>query len=331
MADTDDRPVAEPPRPAPAAGGGWPRGLWAAVPTPFRPDHALDLDGIAHNVRHLRDGLELAGIFINGLMGEGWSLTAAERREVLEATLAAAQSGLAVGVVTTHASLAETLELSRHADRAGADHIVLMRPAGLFAPAELGDFVRLIADAVECKVVLFDSEAQSGGYPAAIMRQLAEEGRIDAVKCTRHADAIVAVRAECGDVVPVCDPYEGHALANLMRFGQRILYADPEPYLYQTPQERPIEAYFEAHANGAERRMASQHARLEPLRRVYEHWIQTPLMRGQPINAALKLWCRRVGMMTGPVRPPLRELSTADAAALDAHLDAALGMVAATS
>jgi dihydrodipicolinate synthase/N-acetylneuraminate lyase len=103
-------------------------------------------------------------------------------------------------VVTTHASLPETLELSGHAAAAGADHIVLMRPTGQFSSDEIGDYVRLISDSAACKVVLFDSEAQNGGYPAGVVRQLAQEGRIHAVKCTRNADAIAALRAECGEI-----------------------------------------------------------------------------------------------------------------------------------
>ena len=51
-----------------------------------------------------------------------------------------------------------------------------------------------------------------------------------------------------------------------------------------------------------------------------------PLMRGQPINAALKHWCRRLGLAAGPVRQPLRELTASQAAALDADLDAAFAV-----
>jgi 4-hydroxy-tetrahydrodipicolinate synthase len=306
---------------------GWPRGLWAAVPTPFLPDQSLDLEGIAHNVRHYRDVLGLAGIFCNGLMGEGWSLSLAERRQIVDVTLAAAEGRLAVGVVTTYGSISETVELSHHASAAGVDHIVLMRPPGLFSRDELADLVRLVARAARCKVILFDSEAQSGGYPAAVIRQLAQENLVHAVKCTRNADAIGALRAECGELLTVCDPYESHALANLARFGSRVLYADPEPYLFQTSRARPIQDYFEAHRGGDSRAMLDQHRRLEPLRKVYERWIQMPLMRGEPINAALKQWCRRLGLAAGPVRAPLRELTARQAAELDADLDLAFAEV----
>ena len=304
----------------------WPDGIWAAVPTPFNADQSLDPGGIRANIAHFR-ALGLAGVFCNGLMGEGWSLSLPERRLILETMVDAADGALPIGVVTTHGSTAETLELSRHAAATGADHVVLMRPPGLFAPAELADLVRLIADAVACRVVLFDSEAQSGGYPAAVIRQLAIEGRIHAVKCTRNGDAIAALRAECGDGTSICDPYETHALANLVRFDHRTLYADPEPFLYQRPDARPIHDYFAAHAGGDAVAMLARHRRLEPLRRVYGRWIETPLMRGKPINAALKHWCGRLGLAAGPVRRPLAALTPPEAAALDADLDAAFQAV----
>ena len=70
------------------------------------------------------------------------------------------------------------------------------------------------------------------------IRELGKEGRIHAVKCTRNGDAITALRAECGEDILICDPYESHALANLLRSGQHTLSADPEPYLYQLPEMR---------------------------------------------------------------------------------------------
>lgn len=300
----------------------WPQGIWAAVPTPFRDDESLDLAGIRQNVARFR-ALRLAGIFCNGLMGEGWSVTLDERRSIVETMVEAAGGALPVGVVTTHASTAETIALSRHAAACGADHIVLMRPAGLFSARELADLVRMIADSAACRVVLFDSEAQSGGYPASVIRELALEGRIQAVKCTRNGDAVAALRAECGNVISICDPYESHALANLVRFDHRALYADPEPFLYQLPGRQPIHEYFAAHARRDTAEMLAQHSALEPVRRVYQRWIEAPLMHGRPINASLKHWCRRMGLAVGPVRRPLHGLDASAAATLDADLDRA--------
>lgn len=292
-------------------------GIWAALPTPFRADGSLDEAGIAANARHCRDTLRLDGVFCHGLMGEGWSLTLDERRAGLEALLDGAAGTLKVGVVVNHHALAESIALARHAAQGGAHHIVLMRPSGLFGPDEHLAYARTVSDAAAIPAVLFDSE--SAGWSRDTIRTLAGEGRLAGVKCTRDADATVALRAALGEHVRICDPYEGHALANLLRFGARTLYADPEPYLFQTAAERAIAAMYAAGDPGE---AAAIFASLEPIRRVYERWILEPLRAGRAPCAALKHWCARMGMAAGPVRAPLRPLSPDQARALDADLSA---------
>ena len=293
-------------------------GIWAALPTPFRADGSLDEAGIATNARHCRGALRLDGVFCHGLMGEGWSLALDERRAGLEALLDGAAGRLKVGAVVNHHALAESIALARHASQAGAHHIVLMRPAGLFGPEEHLGYARAVSDAAAIPAVLFDSEA--AGWAQATIRTLAAEGRLAGVKCTRDADAAITLRAALGDAVRVCDPYEGHALANLLRFGARTLYADPEPYLFQTATDRPIAAMYEA-ADAGE--AAAVFAALEPIRRVYERWILEPLRAGRAPCAALKHWCARMGMAAGPVRAPLRPLTADETRSLDADLAAA--------
>ncbi len=307
-------------------------GIWAALPTPFLADGAaLDHAGIAANARHCR-ALGLAGVFCHGLMGEGAALALDERRAALEALAEGAGDALRIGVVVTHHAPAETIALARHAAAAArAHHLVLMRPPGLLGAEELIDHVRAVTDAAAgLPAVLFDSAA--AGWPEPAIATLAREGRLIGVKCTRDADACVALRAALGGAVAVCDPYEGHFLANLLRFDHRALYADPEPYLFQTPARRPIAATLAAHAAGDAGAAARHWAGLEPLRRVYEAWILAPLRAGRSPAPALKHWCARMGMAAGPVRAPLRDLDASARGALDAALDAAFaacGMVGA--
>ncbi len=297
-------------------------GIWAAMPTPFRADGALDPAGIAANARHCRDALGLAGVFCHGLMGEGWSLTFDERRVAQEALLDGAAGRLKVGVVVNHHALAETIALARHAAGLGVHHVVLMRPTGLFGPVEHLAYARAVSDAAAIPIVLFDSEA--AGWTVETILALAREDRLIGVKCTRDADACVALRAALGDAVPVCDPYEGHYLGNLLRFGARTLYADPEPYLFQTATRRGIAAMLAAHDDGDIGAAGRAFIALEPLRRVYEEWILRPLRTGQAPCAALKHWCARMGMAAGPVRAPLKALEPDVTRRLDAALDAVL-------
>src|SRR5215218_3275000 len=73
-------------------------GIWAAVATPFEANGALDPKGIERNAHTYGRTLGLDGIFCNGLMGEGWALSADERRLALEATLSGCVGHLRVGV-----------------------------------------------------------------------------------------------------------------------------------------------------------------------------------------------------------------------------------------
>jgi 4-hydroxy-tetrahydrodipicolinate synthase len=186
--------------------------------------------------------------------------------------------------------------------------------------------VRSVRDAAGIPIVLFDSGVQGGGFPLSVLRRLAEEDQIQAVKCTRDWDAVNEVRAVCGHAIVVADPYESHWLGNLIRFDLRALYADPEPYLFQFPGCRLIHDYYHAYEREDLQTAMGLYRALEPLRSVYERWILSPLRSGRPMNAALKHWCGRMGLAAGPVRAPLRPLAADEARQLDQDLSDAFNV-----
>ena len=114
-------------------------GLIAAPHTPFRSDGSLALDLIPRQAQLLaRNGV--SGAFICGTTGEGSSLTNAERRQVVEAWVAAKPSSLAVIVHVGHLSLGEACEFARHAQATGADAIATIAPS-FFKPAATTELV----------------------------------------------------------------------------------------------------------------------------------------------------------------------------------------------
>ena len=306
---------------------GFLTGIWAAVPTPLLEDGELDLPGIAHNARRLREDLGLQGIFCNGLMGEQWSLKLAERMQILEASIEATNGCLQIGVVASASTLSDTLHLARHAARVGAHHIVLMRPAGLLHEREIKSFIGTVADSCSIPIVLFDGGELTGSFPATLIEDLARDDVIQGVKSTRGDDSAEALRQECGRSVAVMDPYESHWLNNLLRFDLRVLYADPEPYLFQLPGQRLISDYFHAYAQNDLGQAAHLFRTLEPLRALYHRWIMGPLQQGHPINAVLKRWYGVMGFAAGPVRAPLASLSNDEASRFDLELHAAFRQV----
>lgn len=298
------------------------QGIWAAIATPFQADGSLDLDGIAANARHYREALFLDGVFCHGIMGEGWSLTLDERMAALEALIngGGGPNGLPVGVVVTHHALAETVALARHAGQTGAHHVVLMRPRGPYRDAELTAYADAAVNAAGLPLVLFESPAPGMSFGHAVIEALAERGLVLGIKATGGTKAVSNLRALVGGHCTVCDPHEDQWQRDLLSYPSLPLYADPEPYLYQTADWHPVRGYQDALKAGDADTALEMWKALAPWRHVYERWIIGPLDRGHSPAAALKHWMQRLGLAAGPVRAPLLPLSPDEARTLDADL-----------
>ena len=104
------------------------QGLIAATTTPLADDGALQLDAIGPMVdRLLESGVR--GLYVCGSTGEGMSLTCDERKQVVEATVAAVAGRVPVIVQVGHNSLADARNLAAHAADAGADVISATCPS----------------------------------------------------------------------------------------------------------------------------------------------------------------------------------------------------------
>src|ERR671926_617553 len=103
-------------------------GVLPALITPFTEDgSAIDLDALAAIVdRLIRGGV--AGLVPGGSTGEFTTLSNAERRELVEVTVTAAAGRVPVVAGTGALSTRETIELSRHAERAGAAAVMIVPP-----------------------------------------------------------------------------------------------------------------------------------------------------------------------------------------------------------
>jgi len=123
-------------------------GLIAAPFTALRPDGSLNLDLIERQAGELA-GNGVRGAFICGTTGEGFSLTSAERMQVAERWVAAAPQELKVIVHVAHNSVGESQKLARHAEQIGAGAIASIGPT-FFRPSgveQLVDFCAPVAAA----------------------------------------------------------------------------------------------------------------------------------------------------------------------------------------
>jgi 4-hydroxy-tetrahydrodipicolinate synthase len=136
-----------------------PHGIVASSVTPFTADGALDLGRLGPHIDWLiADGV--AGLSPLGSSGEFFALESADRMRVAEAALDANAGRVHTMVGTHHYSTRIAIELSRHAERAGADSLLVVPPYyGLPTPEGVLDHYRRIADAVSIPVVLYHNAA----------------------------------------------------------------------------------------------------------------------------------------------------------------------------
>lgn len=97
-------------------------GLMSAVFTPFDHEGKLNLSLVPAYVECLlANGLK--GLFVCGSNGEGPNMTLAERMEVAEAFVRAADKRIAVFVHVGHSAIADARRLAEHAQSIGADAV----------------------------------------------------------------------------------------------------------------------------------------------------------------------------------------------------------------
>jgi 4-hydroxy-tetrahydrodipicolinate synthase len=102
------------------------RGSYPPLVTPLRADR-IDEDAYASLVDfHVRERSH--GIVVNGTTAEPSLLTVAERKRITEVAVQSAAGRIPVVAATGSQSHAETVELTEHAARAGADALLIVTP-----------------------------------------------------------------------------------------------------------------------------------------------------------------------------------------------------------
>ena len=131
------------------------RGSIVPVVTPFR-DGELDLDGLARLIEwQIESGSH--GISVTGTTGEPSSLTISERKLVIRTAAEVVAGRVPFVPGTGSTNHAETLELSRYGQEAGADALLVITPY-YNRPSQAGLFQHFdsVAKSVDVPIILYN-------------------------------------------------------------------------------------------------------------------------------------------------------------------------------
>jgi 4-hydroxy-tetrahydrodipicolinate synthase len=198
-------------------------GIWPALTTPLGPDLSIDHEAFAAQAQALL-AAGCGGLTPFGTTGEGPSFALDERRDALDALVAAGVPASKLLVSVSAAALPDVIALTRHAQDIGAWGVLLMPPFFFKGVPEAGiaAFYRQVLDATHdrpLRMVLYHIPQVAGvGLPHGVIAELA----------VRHPQRIVAIKDSAGDLP--------HALALARAFmaegGPRIgVHVGHEPHL----------------------------------------------------------------------------------------------------
>ena len=158
------------------------QGTYTAMVTPFR-DGNVDEERLAANVDfQIEHGI--TGVVPVGTTGESPTLTHAEHRRMIEATIEAAAGRCQIIAGTGSNATAEALELTRHAASVGADCALMVNPY-YNKPTQEGLYRHFmtVADAVDLPICLYNIPGRTNVTMAPqTVARLAEHPNVIAVK-----------------------------------------------------------------------------------------------------------------------------------------------------
>jgi dihydrodipicolinate synthase/N-acetylneuraminate lyase len=170
-------------------------GVIPAVVTPFDEGGGVDASALAANAGWLVDE-GVTGLVGTGTMGEAQSLSAAERRLVIETLVAAADGRVPVTAGVSSETPALSIGYAADAAAAGAKALMLLPPLGYAGDErEIEAFYRTVAAATELPIMAYNNPKASGtDMRPGLVARLAEVDGVVAVKeCSGDARRIAEI------------------------------------------------------------------------------------------------------------------------------------------
>ncbi len=282
-------------------------GIWAAALMPFTEDLGMDEDGFRENVRHWTQDLGIAGLFISGKQGEFFSMTVEERKRSFELAVDATGDHGQTIMSCSDQNFDVVLDLARHAERCGADYIVVHAPALHFTKEQdetLLGYYRTIAESVDIGIALWSHPDSGYLMSPQLCNRLADLDNVVAIKYSVPRPLYTELTELAADRIHVSTASEDEWLDNIIELDWRLYLCSSPPFLLQTAEDRRIHDYTQAAFEGRVDDARAISRSLDPVR--------TALKATRPPekpHAHQKYWQELLGQVGGRVRPPLLELT----------------------
>lgn len=286
------------------------RGIWAAALTPFRPDLSFDAPGFTANLRHWGDALGIDGVFVGGKQGEFFSMSVEERKQLFDTAVAGCRGRMRTIMSCSDQNLDVVMELAKHAQRNGADFIVVHAPVLHFIEEReevLLAYYRRLSEALDIGIALWSHPDSGYLLSPELCAELAELPNIVAIKYSVPREMYARLTRMAGDKLIVSTSSEAEWLDNILELNWQVYLCSSPPFLMQTEADRRMREYTDLAFAGDAAAARRVRESLEPVRRA----LKASRPGGKP-QAHQKYWQGLLGQVGGAVRLPMLELTDAE-------------------
>ena len=296
------------------------KGIWAAALMPFKDDLSIDEDGFRRNVDHWIGDLGIDGFFIAGKQGEFFSMSIDERKRCFDLAVEACGGRAQTIMSCSDQNMDVVIDLARHAERCGADYIVVHAPILHFFKEQdetLLNYYRTIADKVDIGIALWSHPDSGYLMSPGLCNKLADIENVVAIKYSVPRPMYKELTELAGDRILVSTASEEEWLDNILDLNWQLYLCSSPPYLIQTRHDKRMREYTDLALSGKAEEARRISASLDPVRSALKN-----TRPAEKPHSHQKYWQELLGQAGGRVRPPLLELTEAEKRATRAAFEA---------
>tara|TARA_Y100000817_G_scaffold132989_1_gene104112 strand:- start:983 stop:1966 length:984 start_codon:yes stop_codon:yes gene_type:complete len=290
-------------------------GQWSTLMTPFTPEDDIDENGIRSDVRRLIE-LGSQGAGCTWGMGEFWSLTTEERKQVYEIVSDESEGKLLTAAHVSHSSIKTVIDLATHAENQKFDLLVLAAPYFVTKKEDqVIEWVNLLAQNTNLAIMFYNSPQFGITMTPNGLKEICKIPNVVGVKeASFNPEISIETHLALGEQSLISTPdewifHKGKELG----FQQKVMFANTSDWRFDTPESNYYVQFINKAIDGnLDIEMYEEH--LAPIKAVSDKWWQYTVkkMNGALPASLCKFWGEIMGMSGGSVRPPLVDLSDSE-------------------
>ncbi len=288
------------------------RGQWSTLVTPFTPEDQVDEAALRHSVRHVRS-LGTRGAGCTWGMGEFWSLSQDERLRVYDIVSDEARGQWLIAAHVTHNSASEMLALAKHAEGVGFDLLVVAPPSVMAKTEEqVIEYVRLLAEHTNLAIMFYNTPQFGLVMSAPGLKRLCQIPNVVGVKEASNNRALsLETHLLLGKEAIISTPDEWiYWKARELGFQQQVMFANTSDWRFDTAEANYYVQFVERACRG-DLDDTFYDAHLKAIKELSDKWWGLAVQKfggALPVSMC-KYWGSLMGLNSGPVRLPHKELS----------------------